>query len=88
MCDEKISASVGTSLKAHVPTRTSKLEKHLGRLYPEILKLVPNPSGTPTASNTKTLSAGKKPATENLTKLFASDKVSMTMTPDAFRKHY
>jgi len=40
MCDEKISASVSTTPEAHGPTRTSNLEKHLGRLHPEILKLV------------------------------------------------
>jgi len=38
MCYERISASVGT--KAHALTRTSDLERHLGRLYPEVLKLV------------------------------------------------
>jgi len=28
MCDEKLSASVGTTPKAHAPTHTSKLERH------------------------------------------------------------
>ena len=40
MCHEKNSASVDTTPKAHVPTRTSNLERHLGRFHPKILKLV------------------------------------------------
>jgi len=84
MCDEKISASIGT-----IATRPSNLQWHLGHLHPEILKQVQEKykasSGTQTASNTKTLSTRKKPATETLTKFFASDKVTMTMTPNALK---
>jgi len=40
MCDEIISASVGTTPKVHAPTRTYNLERHLGHLQPKILKLV------------------------------------------------
>jgi len=62
----------------------------MGHLHPEILKLVQEKdnasSGTPTASNTRTWSTGKKPATTTLTKFFASDQVTITMAPDAFEK--
>jgi len=40
MCDEKISASGGSTPKAHAPTRTSNLKSHLSRLHPKILKRV------------------------------------------------
>jgi len=43
-------------------------------------------SGTPTASNTKTLSTGRNPATATRMEFFASDEVTITMTPDAFEK--
>jgi len=90
MCDEQISTLVSTTPKAHAPTRTSDLEGHLGRLHPEILKMVQKKDnawcGTPTASYTKTLSAEKKPTTATLTSFFASDKVTITVTPDGFKK--
>jgi len=44
-------------------------------------------SGTPTASNTETLNTGKKPATATLTNFVASDKVTITMTPNVLKKH-
>jgi len=44
-------------------------------------------SGTPTASNTKTLSTGKKPATATPIRFYANDKVTVAMTPDALKKH-
>jgi len=90
MCDEKISASVGITAKTHAHTRTSNLRKHSGPPHPEISKPVQEKvsalSGRPTASNTKALCTGKKPATAILTKFFDSDKVIITMTPDALKK--
>jgi len=74
-CVIKISASVGTTPKAHAPTHTFNLERHFGRLHPEILKLVQRKDnalpGTPTTSNIKTFEYREKPATATLTKFFS-----------------
>jgi len=42
-------------------------------------------SGTPTASNTKNFSTGKKHAKATLTKFYTSAKVTITVTPDALK---
>lgn len=87
-CGVKISASGGGTSKGHAPTRASNLKRHLERCHNDIFKLVQEKdkgsSETPTASK---LSTEKKPATASLTSFFVSDKVTISMTPDAFKRN-
>ena len=89
ICDAKISASSGSSPKGHAPTRASNLKRHLEHYLSDIFKLVRDKDKA--FSKTSTLNckinSERKLASSSLTSFFISDKVTLSMTPDAFKKN-
>ena len=89
ICHAKISASSGSSPKGHAPTRTSNLKRHLERCHSDIFKLVKDKDKA--FSETSTLNCKTNPerklASPSLTSFFVSDKVTLSMIPDVFKKN-
>ncbi|KAM4045437.1 LOW QUALITY PROTEIN: uncharacterized protein ACNLHF_009274 [Anomaloglossus baeobatrachus] len=87
-CEAKMSAYSGKDKNA--PTRASNLKRHLQSFHPEVLKAVdekdctqtnePVPSSSSQAKEQRTLQP-------SVVRYFVSDKVTVTMTVDTFKKH-
>ncbi|KAM4018767.1 LOW QUALITY PROTEIN: uncharacterized protein ACNLHF_008010 [Anomaloglossus baeobatrachus] len=85
-CEAKMSAYSGKDKNA--PTRASNLKRHLQRFHPEVLKAVdedciqtnePVPSSSSQTKEQRTLQP-------SVARYFVSDKVTVTMTVDTFKK--
>ena len=86
ICNVKISGSGGGTSKGHTPTRASNLKRHLERYHPDIFKRVQEKDKASSAKATASTS-GKQPAIASLSNFFISDKVTVTMTPDEFKRN-
>ncbi|KAM9307836.1 uncharacterized protein PAF06_011978 [Gastrophryne carolinensis] len=86
-CEVKISAFSGTDKNA--PTRASNLKRHLQRFHPEVYKTVSEKdmkSNEPVASSTSSQANEQRTSQTTLGRYFVSDKVTVTMTVETFKK--
>ncbi|KAM4028644.1 uncharacterized protein ACNLHF_023936 [Anomaloglossus baeobatrachus] len=86
-CEAKISAYSGKDKNA--PTRASNLKRHLQRFHPEVLKAVDEKDCTQTKEPVPSSSSQteeQRTLQPSVARYFVSDKVTVTMTVDTFKK--
>ncbi|XP_073521308.1 protein MIS12 homolog isoform X1 [Phyllobates terribilis] len=87
-CDVKISAYSGSAKNA--PTRASNLKRHLQRFHPEVFHAVTEKDNRrtkkPEPSTSRQAKEEERASQTSVRRYFVSDKVTVTMTADVFKR--
>lgn len=88
VCDAKLSSFTGSEKNS--PSRASNLKRHLQRFHPAVLEAVlkkdksTNITSSASTSAKRAISGGEQ---TQITKFIKTDKLTVTMTSEKFKKH-
>jgi hypothetical protein len=98
LCETKLSCFSGSGSYKNAPTRASNLKRHLQCFHPKILDVVnekdtSSSNNLPTISNFELQKSSKDKSIEgcprqaSVTRFLTTDKVTVTMATEKFKKH-
>lgn len=85
VCDAKFSSFTGEKNR-NTPSRASNLKRHLQRFHPKVFEAVLEKDNTSIPS-TSAKKDQKSSGDQTLSKFFTTDKITITMTPEKFKRH-